>query len=157
MQIGEQNLSGPQQRALDRLRLLDLDDHVACRIDLGRARRDRRAFALVIRVADADPLPGVVLDDDLVAVMHELAHRARCQADAILEHLDFLRDADAHARFLELTGRQITLAPSPPLEPASACAWCQTVAPATSAQAAASVAIPGSMRAASIDAKPRRA
>ncbi len=158
MQIGKQDLPGPQQRALDCLRLLDLDDHVGgCKHFRGRGD-DLRAAALAIGiVVHANALTCVVLDHHLMAVRDRLAHAAGHQPDAIFQYLDFLRDADAHAGFLELTGRQITPAPSLPLEPASVRAWCQAVAPATSAQAAASVAIPGSMRAASIDAKPTRA
>ena len=47
-------------------------------------------------VVHADALPRVALDDDLVAVRDDLAHAAGRQADAVLEDLDFLRDADAH-------------------------------------------------------------
>ena len=62
-------------------------------------RDDRRARLAVGVVVHADALPRVVLDDDLVAVRHQLAHAARHEADAIFEDLDLFRDADAHGNF----------------------------------------------------------
>src|SRR6185312_6851982 len=120
MQISEEDLPGSQHRALDRLRLLDLDDHFRRRVDIGRMRRDRRPFARVIVVVDADPDARTVLDDDGMAMMDELAYRARCESDAILEDLDLLRNADAHARSRQqMDAREITRGAGSPLGPAS--------------------------------------
>ena len=98
MQVCEQDLAVAQHLALDRLRLLHLDDHVGCGEHLGRRRDDPRTGAAVRVVVHADALPRVVLDDDLVAVLHRFAHAARHETDAVLEHLDFLGDTDAHGR-----------------------------------------------------------
>ena len=43
-------------------------------------------------------MPGVRLDDDLVAEPHELARARGRQRDAVLLGLDLLGDADAHER-----------------------------------------------------------
>ncbi len=96
MQVGEQDLPVAQHLALDRLRLLHLDDHVGGGEHLGRGSGDFRARLAVRVVVHSDALTGVVLDDHLVAVRHRFAHAARHEADAIFENLDFLGDADAH-------------------------------------------------------------
>ena len=87
--------------ALDRLRLLDLDDHVGGGEHLGRRGDDRRARLAIRVVVHADALAGVVLDNDLVAVRHQLAHAARHEADAVFEDLDLFGNADAHGDFSE--------------------------------------------------------
>ena len=50
----------------------------------------------VIGVVHADGVAGHGLDDDLVAVVGQLARAGRKQADAIFLVLDFLRNADEH-------------------------------------------------------------
>jgi len=107
VQVREQDLPRPQHRALDRLRLLDLHDHVGRREDVGGACGDRRAFARVVGVVHADADARVVLDDDRMPVVHELADRPRRQADAVFEDLDLLRHADAHgfSREIEMRAR----------------------------------------------------
>ncbi len=118
-----------------------------------------------------------MLDDHVVAVRDDLAHRLGCQPDAILEDLDFLRDADAHARCPSPSQTRPDYAGRSGIGRASGAAGVvsgaqgemlastaqrldaadhATVAP-TCAHAAASVAMPGSIRAASIDANPTRA
>ncbi len=47
-------------------------------------------------VVEADAGAGVVLDDDLVAVMGELARAGRGEADAVFVGLDLLGNADLH-------------------------------------------------------------
>ena len=62
MQIGEQHLTVAQHPALDRLRLLDLDDHVGAREHVRGRADDGRAGALVIVVGGADAGAGARLD-----------------------------------------------------------------------------------------------
>src|SRR4051794_38304456 len=102
-------------------------------------------------------------------VMHELTHRAGCEAHAIFEHLDFLRNPDTHAT-PRLRGRKVTPAAGLRIGPTARRWWGQSccgnpgaaggatrVTRVSLRQASASIASPASMRDASIDAKPRRA
>ncbi len=100
MQVGEQHLALAQHAALVRLRLLDLDDHVGAREDLGRAADDFGSGAAVHLVAQADAGAGHRLDDHRVAVMHQLADAARGQADTVFVRFDFLGHADEHGSIL---------------------------------------------------------
>jgi Lrp/AsnC ligand binding domain len=97
VQVREEHLAGPQQRALGQLRLLDLDDEVAGGKDRGGVRHDLRACRAVVLVAAAHALPGSGLHHHGVAAERELAHRRRHQADPVLVDLDLCGDADAHA------------------------------------------------------------
>ena len=97
VQVGEEQLAGPQPRDLDRLRLLDLDDH------LGLRRRRRRRRAAIVRalrdvlvVGDRRALARALLDEHLVAVLGQLAHAGGRQRDAVLVGLDLGGDADLH-------------------------------------------------------------
>ena len=96
VQIGEQHLAVAQTRDLGRLRLLDLDDHVGLGEHLGAVGRDARADRLIVAVVETAAGAGVVLDQHLVALVDQLAHARRHQADPELECLDLLRHADAH-------------------------------------------------------------
>ena len=78
------------------LRLLDLDDHVRAGEDFVGVGGDRRAGVAIGGVVDADALPRVAFHDDVVAVRDEFVHGRRREADAVFQHLDFLRHADAH-------------------------------------------------------------
>ncbi len=77
-----------QQRALGRLRLLDLDDHLGTREHRRGIGGDRRARGNVRGIAHADARAGSVLDDHRMAVRDELAHRRGREADPILQNLD---------------------------------------------------------------------
>ena len=96
VQVGEQHLALAQHAALDGLRLLDLDDQFGTGEHLGRGRDNARAGAAIGLVVHADALPGVVLDDHLVAMVDRLAHARRRQSHSVLQYLDFLRHTDAH-------------------------------------------------------------
>jgi len=98
VQVGEQHLAGSQHRALGRLRLLHLDDHLGAREHLGGGGDHLRPRLHVGGIVHADALPRVVLDDHLVAVVDDLAHGLGGEPDTVLEDLDFLRHADLHAR-----------------------------------------------------------
>ena len=100
MEIGEQHLAGPQHRALLGLRLLHLDDQVGLREDRSRPVGDPRAGALVVRVRESDSGTGLGLDEHLVARCHQLPNSRGHQADAVLVHLDLLRNPDPHVALL---------------------------------------------------------
>ncbi len=95
MQIGEQHLAAPQSLALDGQRLLHLHDHLALE-DLLGAVDDARAGGGVLVVAQPRTHAGAALDQDLVAVMHQLGDRRGHQPDAVFVILDFLGNANAH-------------------------------------------------------------
>ncbi len=59
----------------------------------GRNLRARRDVGVV---AEADAGSGAALDDHLVAVMHQLAHAAGDEADAVFVRLHLFRHADQH-------------------------------------------------------------
>ncbi len=59
-------------------------------------RQDAGAGRLVGAVVKADPGAGAALDDDLVAVMHQLAHAAGNEPDAVFVGFYLFRDADQH-------------------------------------------------------------
>ena len=96
VQVGEQHVVFAQHRALDGLRLLDLDDHLG-RVEhfLGR-RQDRGADLLVAFVADADAGARGTLYVHVVSVQREFTHRRGRQADAVFVVLDFLGYPDFH-------------------------------------------------------------
>jgi hypothetical protein len=158
MQIGEQNLPRLQHSALVRLGLLHLDDHFRRLEHVARGGGNLRSGTLIVIVGHADALPRIVLDDNLVAVCDDFAHGLRRKTDPILENLDFLRNADAHQRPLRMGAGKVTPAWRPPVEPAATLGWCQVeTAAGVMAHAAASVAMPGSIRVESMEAKPSRA
>src|SRR5262249_2750052 len=99
--------------------------------DLGRACRDGGAGTDIVLVVDADPRSGTPFDDDLMAVVDELAHAPGYEPDPVLMGFDFLRDADAHSSPpvatdliiapVSLGGSPWRLAPQP--EIFSECRW----------------------------------
>ena len=80
MEIGEQDLVRLEPAILDRLRLLDLDDHLGLGEHGLRRRQDAGAGLLVGRVVGEDAGAGAGLHQDLVAARGQLAHRARARA-----------------------------------------------------------------------------
>jgi hypothetical protein len=100
VQVGEQDLVLAEHFPLDLLRLLHLHDHVVLGEDGLRIGDDLRPGLLVVGVGEARAETRAGLDRDGVAVGDVFAHRRRRQADAVFVLLDFLRDADAHDRFL---------------------------------------------------------
>ena len=96
VQVGEQDLGRAQHATLGELRLLDLHDHVGLGEDLFGGIGDGGTGTDIGVVGKADPGTGLRLDQDVVAVMDEFAHRGRDQADPVFVGLDFLRYADAH-------------------------------------------------------------
>ena len=96
VQVGEEGLPFAQPGDLDRLRLLDLDDHVGLGEDGVGVGDDPGTLRLVLGVADRRALAGAVLDHDLVAVLAELAHAGGSDGDAVLVGLDLGGHADLH-------------------------------------------------------------
>ena len=76
VQVGEQGVLRPQHLDLRRLRLLDPQDHLRLVEDRVRVGQDLRALGCVGLIRDRAALAGAGLDQDLVAVLRELA-RAR--------------------------------------------------------------------------------
>ena len=78
MQIGEQRLARLQPRDLDRLRFLDLHDHVGgcrkLRAAFGRIFAPARTYMLV---GQADGVARLGLDEDLVAARASVRARRR--------------------------------------------------------------------------------
>jgi len=100
VQVGKEDLALAQHLALDRLRFLDLDDHVGGGKDLGRGGKDGRAGRGVIGVGKAGAKAGAGLDHHVMAVVHRFARRIRGHADAKLLRLDLFRASDLHLGFL---------------------------------------------------------
>ena len=96
MKIRKQELPALQELALGGLRLLDLDDHLRPGEHLGTHSDDRRARLPIRIVVHADALPRARFHDHLVPVRGELAHAFRREAHAMLQDLDFPRNADTH-------------------------------------------------------------
>ena len=95
MQVGEEDEALAQPAVLRRDRLLDLQQQLRALPDLVD-RPDPGAVRHVVGVGELAAGSGTGLDDDLVAVLDELARPGRGQRDAILLGLDLLGDADAH-------------------------------------------------------------
>jgi hypothetical protein len=98
VEISVEDLPFAEHRALDRLRLLDLDDHFGAVEHRLRVGLDDRAGRLVVAVAGADAQARAALDPDLVAVRGELARALGRQPDAVLVVLDLADGTDAHGR-----------------------------------------------------------
>ena len=96
VQIRKQDLAFAQHRAFDRLRLLDLDDHLRALEHFFGARSDLRAGTAIVVVGGADAGAGIGLHQYRMTMHLHLTHRRRRQADAIFVDLDFFRNADQH-------------------------------------------------------------
>ena len=98
VQVGEQQLPGPQQLDLRRLRLLDLERPSPPR-RTPRRRRERCAppAPRSRRRRSSCPRPAPLWISDLVAVLDQLAHPGRRDRDPVLVGLDLGRDPDLHA------------------------------------------------------------
>ncbi len=107
MEIGVEDLAFAQHGALDRLRFLDLHDHVGLGEDLGGSRDDHGAGGGIVGVRGADAGARIGLHPDLVALAHGFAHRHGRHADAVFVILDFLRYADEHVSVLPEMVRNI--------------------------------------------------
>ena len=96
MEIGEEDLSGPELRPFLRLRLLDLHDHVGLGEDFRRILGDGRAGRDIGSVIGVDAGARLGLDQYLVAVGDILADRTGRQADTGLAALDLFRNTNQH-------------------------------------------------------------
>lgn len=96
MQVGEERLVLAEAVVLLGDRLLDLEEEVGGGPDLVGGGEDLRPGCDVLLVRDGGAGPGVLLDDDLVAVADELVHAGRRDRHAELVVLDFAGDADLH-------------------------------------------------------------
>ena len=97
VEVGEEDLARLEHLALESLGLLDLDDHFRVAENLRRSRDDGSARVAVRVIVHSDTLPGGRLDDHLVAVSAQFPHAGSRKANAMLEDLGLLGNADAHA------------------------------------------------------------
>ena len=96
MEVGEQNLSRPQERPFRRERLLDLHHHLGAGEDFRRRLDEFGPGARIVLVRGARAGAGALLDDGLVPVMNELCDRGRRHADTEFIVLDLFGNADEH-------------------------------------------------------------
>jgi len=96
MQVRVEDLPLSEALDLDRLRLLDLDDHLGAREDLIRGVHELRSGRLVLGIRERGTLPRTSLDEDRVPVGDEFLHTARSHGDAELVVLYLLRYTDDH-------------------------------------------------------------
>ena len=96
MEVGEQDLSAPQELALFGQRLLDLHDHLGASENVVGACDDLGPGADVFLVGRSRAQAGLGLDNDLMAVMDQFGDRRRRHADPEFVVLDFLGNADEH-------------------------------------------------------------
>jgi hypothetical protein len=104
VEVGEERVVRPEPGALLGLRLLDLHDQLRAAEDRVGVVHEGRAGGRVGVVGHADAEAGTALDEHLVPVLHELAHRGRHEAHAVLVVLDLPGYADAHGRSLPAGG-----------------------------------------------------
>ena len=86
-----------EHRDLDRLGLLDLDDHLGLGEDSGRVGNDRRTLLGVPLIRDGRPETGALLDVNVMPGIHELAYARWRQCDSVLVDLDLGRYSNFHA------------------------------------------------------------
>ena len=96
MQVGEERQAGAHAVVLLRDRLLDLEHHVGGAPHVVRVWDDGGAGGDVGVVGELGADARVLLQVDLVAVAHQLAHARRGDRDAVLVVLDLAGDADLH-------------------------------------------------------------
>ena len=96
VEVGKNDLVGPKEEPLRRLRFLDLDDQLGRGPDFGGLADDRRAGGSVGRVGNATPLPRACLDQHRVARVGQLEGADRQHRDSVLVRLDLFGHADDH-------------------------------------------------------------
>ena len=119
VQVRVEDLARAQHRDLDRLRLLDLDDHVRAREDLVGGVDELGAGGRVLGIGERRAVAGALLDEHRVAVRDELPRRRRRHADTELVVLDLLGHSDDHVR-LPSQSRLLTVVHGPPTAVAAA-------------------------------------
>ena len=97
VQVGEEQVARLEHRDLDRLRLLDLDDHLGLSEHGRRVRQDRRALLDVGLVGDRRTQARALLNEHVVPGVDELAHACRRHRHPVLVDLDLARYSNFHA------------------------------------------------------------
>ncbi len=96
MEVGEQHLTRAHKRIFRLDRLLDLDNHLGCPIDIGNAGQDGGAGLDVGLIGEAASFAGCVLHIHGMAVSYQFFHTRGRHADAVLVVFDFFWNADNH-------------------------------------------------------------
>ena len=96
VEVGEQDLTGPQHGDFGGLRFLDLNDQVGRLEQGGRRVGNRCAGRSIGVVTEADAGSGIMFDADGVAELDEFPDAGRGQTDAVFMGLDLFRNADFH-------------------------------------------------------------
>ena len=96
VEIGEDDLAGPQLRQLGRLRLLDLHDHLRPGVNLVRAGNDLGPGLLVILVGQPGAEPRAGLDQHLVARPGQFLRSHGQHSHAVFVSLDLSGHCDDH-------------------------------------------------------------
>ena len=98
VQVGEQNLTLTQHLALDRLRFLHFDDHVAHGKDLFGRIRNSTACLDVVLIGKSGAQSRARLNDNVMAVPHGFAGRGWRDSHTKFLWFDFLRTSDFHVQ-----------------------------------------------------------
>jgi hypothetical protein len=101
MKISEEDLSRAQHLALGELGLLDLYDELGTRKYVRSRGGDGSSGGTILGVVHTNAVPGIGLDDHLVARADELADPGRHETHPILMNLDLSRDTDTHETVLD--------------------------------------------------------
>lgn len=96
VQVGEEDVVGPQHGHFGGLRFLDFHDELRLGEHGGRVRHDGRAESLVLFVTIARAFARSGLHEDLMAAFHEFRHGTGDHADPVFLRFDFLGNADFH-------------------------------------------------------------
>jgi hypothetical protein len=99
MQVGEEQQVWTQESVLGRHRLLDLDHHLG-RPRVRRRGHDARARQRVLLVGEAAAIARRLLDQHLVAGLHQHTRTRGGAGHAVLFDLNFFGNADFHCAFL---------------------------------------------------------
>ena len=94
VQIGEQHLIGAQHRSFARLRFLHFNHQLGLRKNLRRRVRNIGPGGFILGIGDSNAHSRVVLNNDLMAMVHRLANAGWRQSDTIFMVFDFFRNAD---------------------------------------------------------------
>ncbi len=98
MEVGEQQLTGAQHLALDRLRLFHFDDHIRSCKNLFSGFDDGRTSGHIVFIGKTGTKTGTRLNKNVVAVVNGFMGRVWRHSNAKFLGLDFGRASDFHVK-----------------------------------------------------------